>query len=208
MVEIRIDDRVRLMSALLSITHWPEAEQARKRHRAHVHARSTTKRVAPQADHPALHTLQTLLDQGIPLEGIYSYALNLSWPELTLVNPLPWAPPHWDEQLKDFYAKANLAGWWAEEKDAWARAQEQIGKVIDGKDFESFFKPFVGDVTEQLILMPNISYPSDTEIGVRLEGQLFCIIPPRIAWGDNEPWPFDDDAGHIFRGFSPNMAVC
>jgi hypothetical protein len=29
---------------------------------------------------------------------------------------------------------------------------------------------------------------------------LFCIAPPRIAWGDNEPWPFDEDAGHIFRG--------
>jgi hypothetical protein len=67
-------------------------------------------------------------------------------------------------------------------------------------DFYGFFKNFVGDISEQLTLMPNISYPSDCETGVRLDGQLFCIVPPRIAWGDNEPWPFDEDPAHIFRG--------
>ena len=48
--------------------------------------------------------------------------------------------------------------------------------------------------------MPNISYPSDCEVGIRLDGELFCVVPPRIAWGDNEPWPFDEDPAHIFRG--------
>lgn len=199
-IQVRIDDRARLMSAVLSVTNWPETEQARRRYRAHVHARHTAKRVMAQADHPAVHTLQTLLDQGTPLEAIYTYALSLSWPDLALTVPLPWAPLHWDEQLAEFYQMINLGGWLSEEDDVWQRAREQAEKIITQADLYTFFKPFVGDVVEQLTFMPNISYPTDSEIGVRLDGELFCIAPPRIAWGDNEPWPFDDDAGHIFRG--------
>ncbi len=199
-LQILIDDRARLMSTVLSVTHWPEVEQARKRHRAHVHARNTTRRVMSQSTHPAVHTLQSLLDQNTPLEAIYTYALNLSWPGLIPQAALPWAPLHWNEQLKDFYEQAALAGWWDEEKESWQKAFEQINKVMGTANLYDFFKPFTGPVTEQLMLMPNISYPSDQEVGVRLEGALFCLIPPRIAWGDNEPWPFDEDAAHVFRG--------
>jgi hypothetical protein len=199
-IQIRIDDRARLMSAVLSATNWPAIEQQRRRHRAHVHARHTTQCTQAIADHPAVHSLQALLDQGTPLEAMYTYALSLSWPDMTLDTPFPWAPLHWNEQLGDFYKKADLAAWWAEEDELWRRAYEQAAKIISKADLYSFFKPFVGDVAEQLAFMPNISYPSDTEIGVRLEGELFCIAPPRIAWGDNEPWPFDEDAAHIYRG--------
>jgi hypothetical protein len=188
------------MSTVLSVTHWPEVEQARKRHRAHVHARGTTRRVMALASHPAVHTLQNLLDQNTPLEAIYTYALNLSWPDLTPKTALPWSPLHWNEQLKDFYDQAALTAWWDEEKESWQKAFEQVNKVIGTANLYDFFKPFTGPVAEQLVLMPNISYPSDQEIGVRLEGSLFCLIPPRIAWGDNEPWPFDEDAAHVFRG--------
>jgi hypothetical protein len=199
-IQVLIDDRIRLMSAVLSITNWPGQEQERKRHRAHAHARNTAKWVSEYADLPAVDTLQTLLDQNTPLEAIYTYALSLSWPDLTLQTALPWAPLHWDEQLSDFYVKTDLETWWADQQDAWQLAYEQTQKTIGETDFYGFFKPFVGDILEQLSLMPNISYPSDGEIGVRLDNQLFCIAPPRIAWGDNEPWPFDEDPAHVFRG--------
>jgi hypothetical protein len=200
MIQIVIDDRVRLMSAALSLTNWPAREQERKRHRAHVHARNTAKRVMEFANMPVMHSLQTLLDQNTPLEALYTYALNLSWPDLTPTIPLPWAPLHWNEQFGDFYVKAGLADWWAEQEEAWQLAYEQTERAIGETDFYGFFEPFVGEISEQLTLMPNISYPSDCEIGVRLDEELFCVVPPRIAWGDNEPWPFDDDPAHVYRG--------
>ncbi len=199
-IQVHIDDRARLMSAVLSATNWAEKEQERKRHRAHAHARNTTKWVNDQTDHPAVKTLQTLLDHNTPLEAIYTYALHLSWPTLTFEAHLPWAPLHWNEQLGDFYVKAKLDEWWKEDDDVWQLAEEQLKKVIVQADPYEFFKPFLGEVSEQLTLMPNVSYPSDCEVGVRLEGELFCLVPPRIAWGDNEPWPFDEDPAHIFRG--------
>jgi hypothetical protein len=188
------------MSAVLSATHWPEAEQVRHRHRAHLHARNTARRVNAQSDHPAVNTLQTLLDQGTPLDAVYTYALNLSWPDLVLTKPLPWAPIHWDEHLAEFYVKTDLANWWSEEEEVWRRARDQTQRVVAQADLYHFFKPFVGEVPEQLVLMPNISYPTDGQIGVRVENELISIMPPRIAWGDNEPWPFNEDAGHVFRG--------
>ncbi|MBN1681505.1 MAG: hypothetical protein JW966_14590 [Anaerolineae bacterium] len=199
-IEVSIDDRARLMSAVLSATDWPQKEQERRRHRAHVHARYTTRQVQAQTEHPAVRTLQTLLDQNTPLEAIYTYALSLSWPDLTLTGHLPWAPSYWNEQLGDFFQKTELAGWWAEDEKVWGRAREQAQKVISTADIYTFLKPFIGDITEQLVFMPNVSYPSDCEIGVRLDSQLTCVAPPRIAWGDNEPWPFDEDAAHVFRG--------
>lgn len=198
-LQVRIDDRVRLMSALLSITDWPSQEQARKRHRAHVHARNTAKRVAHLSEQPAVETLQNLLNQGTPIEAIYTYALTLTWPDMGLKAPIHWSPLHWNEQLGDFFVKADLAGWWSEEKEVWQRAEQQIGGIVRQADLQGFFRPFVGNINEQLVLMPNISYPSDIEIGVRVDSELVCIVPPRIAWGDNEPWPFDEDQAHVFR---------
>ncbi len=199
-VKVTIDNRARLISAVLAATNWPDKEQARKRHRAHAHARNTGRRVETQSKHPAVHTLQMLLDHGTPLEAIFTYVLSLSWPGLEPSARLPWVPDHWAAELRDFLAVNDLEAWWSEENDTWQLAQEQTQKVVHGIDFHNFFKPFVGPVTEELLLMPNISYPSDREIGVRLDGRLFCLVPPRIAWGDNEPWPFDEDNAHIIRG--------
>jgi len=199
-VEVRIDNRARLMSAVLAATTWPATEHTRHRHRAHVHARNSAKRVQPQSKHPAVVALQTLLDQGTPLEAIYSYALNLSWPEISQKAVPPWSPLHWDEELADFYVKTDLAAWWREEDDIWQQALEHSQKIVVKANVYQFFKPFVGDVSEQLTMMPNASYPSDREIGVRLDNELFCLVPPRIAWGDNEPWPFNEDEAHLYRG--------
>lgn len=199
-LNILIDDRVRLLSAVLAATRWPEMEQNRKRHRAHAHARSLTRYVSAHVDHPALHTLQALLDQNTPLEALFTCALNLSWPDLELRTPPPWLPLHWADELADFYVQASLADWWAIERDEWENALDQTRKAVSFADLHEFFRPFVGDISDAFVVMPNVAYPTDREVGVRLDGQLFCAVPPRIAWGDNAPWPFDEDPGHLFRG--------
>lgn len=201
-MQVHIDDRARLLSAVLSATSWPEIEQRRNRHRAHAHARGTARRVAALVEHPAVRTLQSLLDAGISLEKLYTYALNLSWPGFSMDGGFAWAPAGWNEQLGDFYLSAGLAEWWDQEDILWQRAAEQMAKVVSAAALAHFFEPFVGPVRFTLAVMPNISYPSDSEIGLRLPGALVCIMPPRIAWGDNEPWPFDDDPAYVFRGLA------
>lgn len=199
-ITITIDNRVRLISAVLAATDWPDREQDRKRHRAHVHARYTGKCVEEFVDHPAVQTLQSLLDYGTPLDAIYAFALSLSWPELQPLARSNRIPVQWADELRDFLVSSDLEAVWEESEDAWTLAHDEIGKVLQDIDFHSFFAPFVGEIREDLIVMPNVSYPTDVEVGIRHDGQLFCLIPPRIAWGDNEPWPFDEDHAHIVRG--------
>lgn len=199
-VTVSIDDRARLISAVLAATDWPDREQQRGRHRAHIHARSTARRVEALAHHPAATTLPRLLNNHTSLEAIYAFALSLSWPELEPGNVPAWVPDGWSAQLANFMQQAALEAWWDEERAVWQAAYAQTLTITDGLDFPSFLEPFIGPVRDKLLLMPNICYPSDIEIGVRLDGQLFCLIPPRISWGDNEPWPFDEDGTHIIRG--------
>lgn len=198
-VQVEIDDRVRLMSALLAVTSWPEDEQSRKPHGTHAHARGTRKFLGGLDKHPAVLILQALLDRGVPLSTIYGYVLVLSWPGLAGENLPNWAPPTWPRHLLDFYEKSNLTQWWSDEQHVWANSETQSLKMLNGADLRSHLEPFVGPVEEKLLFVPNVCYPTDQEVGVETAGQLCCIVPPRVAWGDNPPWPFDEDPTHIFR---------
>lgn len=197
-LQVRIDDRARLMSAVLAATNLPEKAQEVIGHRPHVHARHTTQRVTEFASHPAVAGAKTLLNKNAPLEALYTYALKLSWPDLEdTLNP-PWVPNQWNVHLRDFYLKTKLEEWWQAENDSWQKARQDSEKLLSPVDFYSFLEPFLGEIVETLVFMPNISYPSERSVGLRIGSELNCIVPPRIAWGDNPPWPFDEDAGHLY----------
>jgi hypothetical protein len=197
-VTVRIDNRARLMSAILAVTDWPERAQQRKGHRPHLHARNTTRKLAHLASHPAVTGAQALLSQNAPLEALYSYAFKLNLDTWAIESPPAWAPAHWNAQLQDFHQQGELNRVWNQDQALWHKAEVEAQEVMLKADFYPFLMKFVGEFPERIIYMPNISYPSDMAVGVRVADELICIGPPRIAWGDNEPWPFDDDPGHIY----------
>lgn len=198
-VTVRIDDRIRLMSALMAATNWPEKSQERQPHGTHAHARTTRKYLDSQRSHEAVQALQNLLDQGAPLEAMFTLVMQMSWPGLEMKNPPRWMPPSWNTQLKDFHSKSNLADWWGKEDIPWQKSVSESVKMFTQVKFKEFLKPFLGDIKENFVFVPNISYPTDQEIGIRVGNDLMCIAPPRLAWGDSPPWPFDEDAAHIYR---------
>src|SRR5688572_8482325 len=118
-VDVRIDDRARLMSALLAATNWADKAQQRVGHRPHAHARRTTQWVAHLKDHPAVTNLQSLLDKHAPLEAVYTYIMRLSYPDLQSSETTPWLPEGWQDQIRDFRDKANLAELWEQDDKYW-----------------------------------------------------------------------------------------
>ncbi len=198
-VVVRVDDRVRLMSAVLSATNYPEKSQDRKKHGTHLHARGTRKAVADHLGHPAVKGLQKLLDENIPLAAIYSYVLSLSWPQMNGAEPPAWVPPQWNEQIKNFYEVTAISKWWADEETNWQLAIRHLREAFNKVDLYTFLEPFVGKVNETLVFMPNISYPSDQTIGARAGSDLITIMPPPMAWGDSPPWPYKDDEALAYR---------
>lgn len=198
-IAVKIDDRVRLMSALFAATDYPDAAQARRPHGTHVHARSTRRHLAHLRDHEAARQTQAILNAGATPEALFSLALSLRLPHLTLDVMPEWVPPAYDAALRDFYQTADLDQWWAEEAFEWDKAQADCARILSQMDFKAFVEPFAGVISERLVFIPNISYPTDYELALRDGDHLYAIVPPRLAWGDSPPWPFDEDAAHVIR---------
>jgi hypothetical protein len=198
-MQVRIDNRVRLMSALLAMTSWPEDEQHRKPHGTHAHARGTRRLLQPMEKHSAVLILQALIDRGMPPETFFTYALQLEWPSLASTDMPTWVPPTFPRHLSNFYQNSGLEQWWEDEADVWDGAVRETEGLFKDPHFRELLQPFVGNFDEALVLLPNVCYPSDTELGLLANGELCCVVPPRIAWGDNPPWPFDEDPAHVYR---------
>lgn len=196
---VTLDDRVRLMSALLAATRYPEQAQHKRPHGTHAHARASRKYLAPFASHEAATTLQSLLEQGAPLEALFALALMLRPPDCAIDKPPRWMPSGWNEQICDFQTCAKLAQWWQHEDAAWSKALADTRAILETMSLKPFLQPFVGEIKERFVFVPSILYPTDQELAFRLGGDLVAIIPPRLAWGDSAPWPFHEDPAHIYR---------
>lgn len=198
-VTVRIDDRIRLVSAALALTDWPDKAQERQPHGTHAHSRATRKFLEPLRGHEAVQGLQALLNQGAPLEAMFALAMQMRWPGLEIETLPAWAPPRWNDHLRDFYGRSGLEQWWVDEDHAWRSSVQEAQRMFRSVRFKPFLFPFVGQVAETLVFVPNISFPTNREVGIRVGNELLCIAPPRLAWGDSPPWPFDEDAAHIYR---------
>jgi hypothetical protein len=75
-IQVRLDERVRLVAAVLAATNYPEESQRLKPHGTHAHARATRKLLSDHSDHPAVQAAQTMLNQGAPLEALYTLVLT------------------------------------------------------------------------------------------------------------------------------------
>ncbi|MFN8420377.1 MAG: hypothetical protein U0528_14225 [Anaerolineae bacterium] len=201
-IQVRLDDRARLLSAVLAATNYPDQAQGRKKHGTHLHARATRRHVSSYSTHPAASALQSLLDQGIPLAALYGYVLRLSSPGLQAIEETPrWVPAHWSDHLLDFQRVSELDSWWAtaQENDHWQTALNHLQEIFREVKLQDVLEPFVGSVKETLVFMPSLSYPTDQNVGVRVGNELIVLIPPPIAWGDSAPWSYKDDPALAFR---------
>lgn len=196
-VRIVIDDRIRLMSAALAASHFPEKAQERKRHHAHAHARATIKYMQERQlnQHPAIVNLQGLLDQAVPLEALFAFIMTLSFPNLDGETFPAWMPEGWNKQLWDFYQKADLGTFWKDNQHskAWETAEAQAQNAFKQVFFKTVLEPFVGEIPEEFVFMPNICYPADHPLAFRVGNQIMVLVPPPLAWGESAPWPYDED---------------
>lgn len=195
-VTVKLDDRIRLICAALAGTKFPEIAQGQKRHQPHAHARATTKYLRENGydSHPVLQSIDLFLEQGKPLEALFTLVMLMEWPGMKIATLPNWVPEGWNNQLWDFYETAKLAEFWSnEESRAWVQAETQAKNAFATIKFKSFLESFLGDVEENLVFMPNICYPADRELGLRVHNELIAIIPPTLAWGESPPWPYDEE---------------
>jgi hypothetical protein len=197
-VTVILDDRVRVISSVLAVTNFPQKSQERKRYHAHPYARASLKRFAEMGleSHVAVKGMQTMLDKGITLEQLFGVAFDCDFPTMTLKTTAPsWLVEGWTKDVARFYEDAKLKEWWSgvPHDRSWEDAFTQAKRIFEKSSFKKFLKPFFGDIQEELIVMPNIGYPADGEVGIRKPSQLISLVPPPLAWGESNPWPYDEE---------------
>lgn len=195
-VKIILDNRLRLISTALAATDFPEKAQERKRHHAHAHARAAIKHLQDRemGKHPAIIALQGMLNQGVPIEALFALAMYFNWPDLTAPVLPEWVPDGWNEQLRDFYEKSEAGEFWLTADKSWQSAKSESERVFTGKvHFKELLEQFIGEIKEEFVFVPNLLWPADREVGIRVENQLISIVPPPLAWGESPPWPYDEE---------------
>lgn len=201
-VTVRLDDRIRLVSAVLALTTYPEKIQAEHPHGSHPHARTYRRQFKEHMSHPAVTGMQSLLDNGAPLEAMFTLVAHLPFPTFAVGGLPKWVPTDWNKHLADFYEVTNLKTWWQAESSPWDEAMSQCQAAFKDVDFKTFLTKFMGTVTEDFVFQPNISYPSHLDLGMRVgKNELIAVCPPRLAWGDSNPWPYEEDI-HYLHGAS------
>ena len=194
-ITVQIDNRIRLMSSILAMTTWPIEEQAYHPHGIHAHAKATRAYLAQAEDHPAVHTMQELKETGLSLDEIFGYTACLNWPGLRARGAtLPkWAPKGWSAQMRDFMHSNRVRDLWEQDEQAWKEAEEQANRALAKGDPHGLLARFFGPLDLELAFQPNLCFPTNETLGFKHGKKLVCICPPRVAWGNNPPWPYDDD---------------
>ncbi|MGF1507313.1 MAG: hypothetical protein ACFB51_19625 [Anaerolineae bacterium] len=196
---VKVDDRIRLMSALLAMTTWPMQEQDEKPRGIHAHARATRQHLREFEDHPAVLTMQELLESGRTLDSIFSYVTCLQWPGLRARSKdrPDWAPADWSQQMRDLMFSSRLQDFWGEpDEGPWYDAEQQAHHAVDAVDMRPLLSEFFTRVPDEMIQHPNISFPTGQAVAFRWGKRLFAAVPPQIAWGNNPPWPYDEDPAY------------
>jgi hypothetical protein len=201
-VSVSIDNRVRLAAAVLAASRWPEYEQAQEPHAVHPQARMTRQYVSDFAGHPAAETVNGLLDGGaFNLGDFFTAVLRSDWPLLEPCETLPesYANGNFLHQLADFYTDSAVAAFfWSDHTAVWEEAAQDLSKIFEGSKLPAFLGRLLGrELARQIVVVPNLSYPTLEAIAVETAESLYLILPPPRAYGESPPWPYREDPGWV-----------
>ncbi len=194
MIEVILDDNLRLAGALLAAGDWPEHEQRQKPYKPHRVAEAARKYFAPQAAHPAAQHAQALAGQGEGLPRFFNLALSGQWPEALGEDPA------------GFVAAASPQAFWAETEPDWQAAAHEARTVLARADLGQFLSDLFGAPALKLALAPNLLFPGQQCLALSSSDTLLVYVPPPLAWGTSPPWRYDERPDEVLATVSQAYA--
>ncbi|MCA9935332.1 MAG: hypothetical protein H6662_07890 [Ardenticatenaceae bacterium] len=192
---VMLDDRARLVTAVLAASQWPEQEQAQLTHAVHPHAKQTRQFVQPFAAHTAVQHVNTLLADGTAVSELFAAALRCTWPDFAPQEPLPPATPAaLPAALADFARQTAVpTQFWPHHTAAWDEAMSDLQAIFDTSLLADFVGRLAGrPLPKPLLISPNLVYPALSTVLVETAVALHLIIPPPKAVGESPPWPYSE----------------
>ncbi|HSH01141.1 MAG TPA: hypothetical protein VLL52_01395 [Anaerolineae bacterium] len=194
-ITVSIDNRVRLVGAVLAASNWPDKAQDILRHAVHPHAKLTRHFVTEHRDHAAVKTVNDALSAGVSLTDLFTAVVRAKWPTFDATESLPeTVDPAWLSQLGDFYTDTGIAAFfWAEHEEPWTKADEDLKKIFKEDALIEYLAKVQGhSLKRTLNIVPNLTYPSLNTIVAYNETDTYLIIPPPKAVGESPPWPYGE----------------
>jgi hypothetical protein len=195
-VRVVIDDRGRLVTAVLAAGDWPEREQAQERHAVHPHAKQTRHFVESYGGHPAVQGADARLAQ---LDGdvtdLFTAAFRCRWPDFRPEEapPAGWDAAAWLATLPDFWEKTAVSHFWAEHAASWQKAGDELGAIWYDSKLTNFLRRLTKrPLRHDVAIMPNLVYPALRSVLAETRDTLYLLIPPPKAVGESPPWPYDE----------------
>jgi hypothetical protein len=162
----------------------------------------TRQYVSDFSSHPAAETINDLLENGeLLLADLFEAALRSSWPLLEATEALPdaYTDGVFLEQLADFYTDSAVAAFfWSDHKAVWQEAARDLEQIFQKSKLPGFISQLLNrELTQNIVIVPNISYPALQAVVARTAETLYLILPPPRAWGESPPWPYNEDPGYV-----------
>lgn len=197
-VTIRIDERARLVTAILAAGDWPQREQAQLAHAVHPHAKQARQFMRNFSHHPAVQAANEALSSDVAVDDLFTAALRCDWPTFTPLEPLPgsWQSDTWVKALAGLAPSVALGRFWAEHEAVWAEACNDLQNVFQTNGLIPFLSRLQGQaVTHTIHTMPNLVYPALASVLAPTRETLILLLPPPKAVGESPPWPYREDPG-------------
>ncbi len=198
---ISIDERMRLVTAVLAASDWPDEEQKQQPHAVHSQAKQVRQFVQPFRSHPAVNGVNEALLNGVELEELFSAALRSTWPDFTPTTELPHLLKinEWVRSLADFASATSIMTlFWSQHTAVWQEAQAALEKIFAGDGLlKCLAQLHDGEIETAVTLMPNLVYPALTPVVATTDDELLLLLPPPKAVGESPPWPYDEGPGWV-----------
>lgn len=209
-LSVEADNRVRLVAAVLAASQWPDMEQSHEAHAVHPQAKLTRHYLADHQHHPVVLMTDEWLSAKLPIAEFFNVGVRCRWADFAPQELLPSSFPaqNWATLLADFYVDTAIAAFfWSEQKAAWLEAVRDVRQIFHQNLLPSFLSQLLGKPLEtDLVIVPNLTYPTLQTVIAGTTQQLFVIIPPPKAVGESAPWAYREGVDWVLAEVC--MALC
>ena len=202
-LKVKVDDRARLVTAVLAASQWPAEEQAIAPHAVHAHAKQTHQFVAGFSDHPAVVGMNQSWLNGVELDQMFSAAARCQWPSF-ITSPRETLPnvlqiESWTRALAQFAKDTKIAtAFWPQHEALWDASTAELRTIFPNNKMLTFINRITENPIKQTVnIMPNLVYPALSPILATSNQHYYLLLPPLKAWGESPPWPYSEDPGLV-----------
>lgn len=198
-IQISIDPRVQLATAVFTLSNWPQIEQKQLPHAVHGHAKQVRHLLQGYEEETAVSLLNQALENGASLDALFSAAMRCQWPDFKINESFSADVPNsWATALANFGNDTNMgAAFGTEFGEVWQEAVTQLTAVFHESPLHSFLEQLMGKTIPSITIMPTLLYPALTAVMATTKANWLLLLPPPKAVGESPPWPYDEDSGWV-----------